>query len=722
MAAAAAAMDGGRLQKPLAGSNIKRNAWPSRAEEAQAGGVSRQTGAQVSSSAASKQVAAHGEQLLIGRARNALSWSDRLPTPPRVESNAPTIGGSERASLAESRAHRSWRAGCSGGGVGVGVGAIASVGELLSEELGLRKSWLEFREKLSARKQQARRRQRGAPNFRLGGSLCKVGSVFRERKWQASGWLLGSGRRVQGGDILGRVGLVSGARGEFSQAGDGRQLRVELGERCMIDGRKGEGELVVKMGQLNWREDCRSHTSERLVAREAPAVSDGVSRLGGRGAGFSAMGSQALGDGYCSPVRGPGRQEAATRAPTLTATTTTTTTTNKPPLRARARSLAACAAAELGCCGRASSWAPDRNGTASLESGAELALCLATQSKQLASSCLGFERAPAGRLEGPPSGESWPASGGSFERDCSLGDERRAERVWVQLEGGRREEGEGLVEVESVGRELSCSNLASSALPRANVCGCHMCAASHWPARLKILGPVTTRRRCRRVEELKVIRSGRLLAAGQGQCARSPGAGCQLAATSSSSSSRSMSLTHELGCPSNLAAASTAAARLECGKQPPPRLLVASASPAAAESGQEAADSNGRTRCKANSISSCVTGSQQAIRLAHYTLQPRCLVCELAAHLSAGPAGSLGRPLGCQQLARESADKARRAEEAPGQVKEESAAREEATGTRTKKKRQSVDAPKKIDYLKPGDWLCAMPASKPKRRHSWICR
>lgn len=49
------------------------------------------------------------------------------------------------------------------------------------------------------------------------------------------------------------------------------------------------------------------------------------------------------------------------------------------------------------------------------------------------------------------------------------------------------------------------SNASASNQP--HVCQCHWCAASHWPARLKIVGPITTRPRCRKSEQLKVIRS-----------------------------------------------------------------------------------------------------------------------------------------------------------------------------------------------------------------------
>lgn len=174
-------------------------------------------------------------------------------------------------------------------------------------------------------------------------------------------------------------------------------------------------------------------------------------------------------------------------------------------------------------------------------------------------------------------------------------------------------------------------------------CSCPVCAASHWPARLRIVGSVTTRRHCRKAEELKVIRSGCISAA-------SGATGARPASQSvAREQARSMSLTGGLGCPLALL--------------PAPRLLVNEAPPLELP-----------TRCKANSISTCVTLASYLSQRQHLLqlAQSKCLACELVADRGQRP-----RPAKLE--------------------------------------------PKNL--LTPGEWASQSPSPvKGRRRHSWICR
>lgn len=326
----------------------------------------------------------------------------------------------------------------------------------------------------------------------------------------------------------------------------------------------------------------------------------------------------------------------------------------------------------------------------------------------------------------------------------------------------------------------------------ATICTCHWCSASHWPARLKIVGPVTMRRRCRKTEELKVIRShaNQLLAGGHqrplvGSSAslRSSSLLCQasnqprplvpggeVASEPDKSGSRSMSLTNELS--SVMAKPARQSANL-------PLLIVESntGQQMASQPGEETDEAEDefdaethnailRTRCKANSISSCTNATnQQTIKLVQYTTQTKCLVCEVLAgsshngSLVSHPAGTTcytaaAQPAYCRrqsggsqtsgcvmptfranvECATTNSSQANLIGGSNGSInnynisssKQASVAQQQQQqqplDERTSKNKPVVSNERKKDYLKPGDWLCSLPATKPKRRHSWICR
>lgn len=333
----------------------------------------------------------------------------------------------------------------------------------------------------------------------------------------------------------------------------------------------------------------------------------------------------------------------------------------------------------------------------------------------------------------------------------------------------------------------SKSLLLGLGLDPALTCKCSMCSrANHCPARLRIVGPVTMRRSCQTsqaVHSLKVIKSNlqaNLQASSQSAVASSSrksqqpsasktefqkssenclvlAAAAAAAANSQTNqasnnelpiSSRSMSLTNE----AVVGVASSSRLKQDlCGSSAGttklPKLVVqGQQSGQGSSSGDRLSDDQfdedeelvmRTTRCKANSISSCVTSSQQqqqqqggshqhhgsawlprasnlntsasSVRLIQFTTQTRCLLCELNGSRPSSTTkmtSSTAAPQ-LQQVARKSSPT-----KPKQQVKEPASA--ELIDSR--------NAAKKKDYLKPGDWLFNNTGVKPKRRHSWICR
>lgn len=275
-------------------------------------------------------------------------------------------------------------------------------------------------------------------------------------------------------------------------------------------------------------------------------------------------------------------------------------------------------------------------------------------------------------------------------------------------------------------------------------CCCHSCSVSHWPARLKIVGPITTRRRCRRAEvrELKVIRSVRAA----GRCAGGGGGGSgggsgddgvsvvrladQRAPTDSPlSPTRSMSLSHQENF---LSACPQVKVDGLAGDDKENKNTTAATSSTGEQADEELADefdeTTARTRFKANSISSCVRligatgqhylsagsaaaiptgGSRGSLSGTPTTLvsQPAgrsyCLLCELSRNFA-----TTTSKLTCSEL--ENSNENNNNNNHNYNNNSNSTAKQ--TSGRIGK-----------DYLKPGDWqnFCG---AKPKRRHSWICR
>lgn len=255
----------------------------------------------------------------------------------------------------------------------------------------------------------------------------------------------------------------------------------------------------------------------------------------------------------------------------------------------------------------------------------------------------------------------------------------------------------------------------------ATCCRCRACASAHWPARLKIVGPVTTRRHCRQAEvrELKVIRSGVGVAGARAPPARAgpagelggAGARQQLAARADARAPRSMSLTPE-SC--GVAGGGPACRRPGPGDWPAP---PAPDTPAT-EADDEFDEARARPRFKANSISSpCGRPGAPA------ALARACLACELrrqlageAAHQAPGATKTKSSPSAASSAASLAGGwPAAGQHQAPG-------GRPAPRCAHQQRHQQQTATSKQIDYLKPGDWPYQTAGAKPTRRHSWICR
>lgn len=302
---------------------------------------------------------------------------------------------------------------------------------------------------------------------------------------------------------------------------------------------------------------------------------------------------------------------------------------------------------------------------------------------------------------------------------------------------------------EGIANETTKQFSSVSQMAQTNVsCHCYWCSKSHWPARLKIIGPVTTRPQCKKREQLKVIRS---IYVSQTQSARlaktqkldseksserkdssgqqtrdEPGVSqrqqkqpnshkqqpkrSQTKANVRLNANRSLSLTDELEISQ---ATSTESAEASFAEVPLVLVLAGGersleedlARPQGSQSVQTVVGS--RARCKANSISSSLTGRCHQQHRRPSGQFARCVLCELTTHLlarrasssSSDPWAALDGSDPSRQMTREQQQSGAEQSSPPG------------------KKQQ------KKDYLKPGDWLAsASGPPKPRRRHSWICR
>lgn len=314
------------------------------------------------------------------------------------------------------------------------------------------------------------------------------------------------------------------------------------------------------------------------------------------------------------------------------------------------------------------------------------------------------------------------------------------------------------------------------------VCHCKWCSASHWPARLKIIGPVTTRPQCRKREQLKVIRSicadpvcqggsNRL-----GETQREPSDEDKLAlqsvdggqAASSNENrvesaidkrsqikafklaeNRSLSLTDEIsqaasvvaGLPVVLVAGGDKPTTSARGQSDDfdldDKYPVSSSDSSRAESTSAITVISTRARCKANSISSSVTTRcNQNYRHASIAYNNRCLLCELSSCWSARRSSASTRAptrfdavtspkfeLGSDSEATGSNGIQLNAIRQDCPSKSQSQCLEQQKLQLNHQQQQQAPRPTgNKDYLKPGDWGPTLSQPKPKRRHSWICR
>lgn len=202
-----------------------------------------------------------------------------------------------------------------------------------------------------------------------------------------------------------------------------------------------------------------------------------------------------------------------------------------------------------------------------------------------------------------------------------------------------------------------------------------------------------------------------------------PGGGGLGSVSQGGSGNRSMSLTSELG-----------AGSASIGSQKPPVLLIDEQQLDVDAQLEEKA----RTRCKANSISSCLISpnNQRTLRFARQlaaaaalTAESRQPIAQLATttELTTSAAGCLL----CELKHRQQHKSSSKEQAAKENTATTTTARNQVILSPKQAKRQSLEVAK--DYLKPGDWQrnsssnlsssgFSSSSKLPRRRHSWICR